>query len=329
MKKIICVLLAVVFVLQGVVGASAEQTKIATECYSEDLTVPLEALPADAAVIKDGKLDINAKSAILMEVNTGKILYEQNANERLAPASITKIMSLLLIMEAIDDGRITLETKVSTSEHAASMGGSQIWLEPGEEMTVHDLLRATVIASANDATVALAELLYGSEETFVEKMNEKAAELEMKHTHFTNTTGLQDINHYSSAEDLGAFLKEALKNQAFYEIFTADTYSVAPTNLHPEGFTFHSSMFQTMKESNIQDTYIKGGKTGFTSDAGLCLASLGEVNGKSYILVTAHADGNHDTDPYHILDAVSVYGQLAEQTQPETTTSEDETGSEE
>ena len=160
-------------------------------------------------------------------------------------------------------------------------------------------------------------------------MNEKAAELEMKHTHFTNTTGLQDINHYSSAEDLGAFLKEALKNQAFYEIFTADTYSVAPTNLHPEGFTFHSSMFQTMKESNIQDTYIKGGKTGFTSDAGLCLASLGEVNGKSYILVTAHADGNHDTDPYHILDAVSVYGQLAEQTQPETTTSEDETGSEE
>ena len=104
---------------------------------------------------------------------------------------------------------------------------------------------------------------------------------------------------------------------------------VPPTNLHPEGFTFHSSMFQTMKEANIQDSYIKGGKTGFTSDAGLCLASLGEVNGKSYILVTAHADGNHDTDPYHILDAVSVYGQLAEQTQPESITSEDETESEE
>ena len=160
-------------------------------------------------------------------------------------------------------------------------------------------------------------------------MNEKAAALGLKHTHFTNTTGLQDINHYSSVEDMALILQEALKNQTFREIFTTKTYSVAPTNLHTQGFTFHNSMFETMEKAGIQDSYIQGGKTGFTSDAGLCLASLGEVNGKSYVLVTAHADGSHDTDPYHIMDAVSVYGQLAELTQPDTITSEDETESEE
>ncbi|HJB34370.1 MAG TPA: serine hydrolase, partial [Candidatus Blautia merdipullorum] len=272
---------------------------------------------------------LSSTSAVLIDLDSGETLAEKNQSQIVYPASLTKMMTVLVALENIEDinTSVTLPEDIfpALREEGASMAG----FEPGETATYQDLLYGAILPSGGECCIALARNISGSEEAFVAKMNEKAAELEMKHTHFTNTTGLQDINHYSSAEDLGAFLKEALKNQAFYEIFTADTYSVAPTNLHPEGFTFHSSMFQTMKESNIQDTYIKGGKTGFTSDAGLCLASLGEVNGKSYILVTAHADGNHDTNPYHILDAVSVYGQLAEQTQPETTTSEDETGSEE
>lgn len=272
---------------------------------------------------------LSSTSAVLIDLDSGETLAEKNQSQIVYPASLTKMMTVLVALENIEDinTSVTLPEDIfpALREEGASMAG----FEPGETAIYQDLLYGAILPSGGECCIALARNISGSEEAFVAKMNEKAAELEMKHTHFTNTTGLQDINHYSSAEDLGAFLKEALKNQAFYEIFTADTYSVAPTNLHPEGFTFHSSMFQTMKESNIQDTYIKGGKTGFTSDAGLCLASLGEVNGKSYILVTAHADGNHDTDPYHILDAVSVYGKLAEQTQPETTTSEDETGSEE
>ena len=167
--------------------------------------------------------------------------------------------------------------------------------EPGETATYQDLLYGALLPSGGECCAALAQNIAGSEEAFVEKMNEKAADLELPHTHFTNTTGLQDVNHYSSVEDMASILEEALKNQTFREIFTTKTYSVAPTNLHPEGFTFHSSMFETMEEAGIQD----------------------------------HADGSHDTDPYHILDAVSVYGQLAELTQPDTITSGGETESEE
>lgn len=284
MKKIICVLLAVAFVLQGVVVASAEQTKIATECYSEDLTVPLEALPADAAVIKDGKLDINAKSAILMEVNTGKILYEQNANERLAPASITKIMSLLLIMEAIDDGRITLETKVSTSEHAASMGGSQIWLEPGEEMTVHDLLRATVIASANDATVALAELLYGSEETFVEKMNERAKQLGLENTNFINCSGLDAEGHYTSAHDVAVASCELLKHKLITK------YSTVWMDSLRNG---ESELVNTNKLVKFYSG-CTGLKTGTTGNAGCCLSASACRDGMELVAVVMGSPTSND-----------------------------------
>ena len=272
---------------------------------------------------------LSSTSAVLIDLDSGETLAEKNQSQIVYPASLTKMMTVLVALENIEDinASVTLPEDIfpALQEEGASMAG----FEPGETATYKDLLYGAILPSGGECCIALAKNISGTEEAFVAKMNEKAVGLGMKHTHFTNTTGLQDVDHYSSVEDLGILLKEALKNQTFHEIFTTDTYSVPPTNLHPEGFTFHSSMFQTMKEANIQDSYIKGGKTGFTSDAGLCLASLGEVNGKSYILVTAYADGNHDTDPYHILDAVSVYGQLAEQTQPESITSEDETESEE
>jgi len=153
----------------------------------------------------------NVKSAILMEKDTGAILFEHNSDERLAPASMTKIMTMLLIMEAIDSGKITLDEKVRTSEHAASMGGSQIFLEEGEEMTVDELLQAIAIASANDASVALAEHIAGSEEAFVQLMNKRAQELGLKNTKFQNATGLPAEDHYSSARDMAIISRELLK----------------------------------------------------------------------------------------------------------------------
>ena len=165
----------------------AAGAEVATEYLSDDLLTEIPIIPAAATV--DTALSIKAKSTVLMEPYTGKVLYETNPDERLAPASITKIMSLLLVMEAIENEKLTLSAKVSCSEHAASMGGSQIWLEVGEQMTVDELLRASVIASANDATVALAEAVSGSEEAFVELMNKKAKELGMKNTTFKNSCG--------------------------------------------------------------------------------------------------------------------------------------------
>jgi len=161
------------------------------------------------------KVDLaeNAKSAILIERDTGTVLFEKNSDERLSPASMTKIMTMLLIMEALEDGKIQWNEKVRTSEYAASMGGSQVFLEEGEEMTVDELLRAISISSANDASVAMAERIAGSEKQFVKMMNQKAKELGLKDTKFQNATGLPAKNHYSSARDMAILAKELLKHE--------------------------------------------------------------------------------------------------------------------
>lgn len=157
-------------------------------------------------------LNLESESAILIEAKTGKILYEKNPNIPLRPASVTKIMSILLIMEAIENNEITLETKISCSENASSMGGSQIWLSETENLTVHEMLKAICIASANDCTYAMAEFLCGSEEVFVQKMNDKAKELGMKNTIFKNCHGLDEDGHVSSSYDIALMSKELLTN---------------------------------------------------------------------------------------------------------------------
>ncbi len=159
------------------------------------------------------------RSAVLMEANTGKILMEKNADEALPPASVTKIMTMLLAMEAIDSGNINLSDTVQISEYAASMGGSQVFLAPGEIMTVEDLLKSVTVSSANDASVALAEFISGSEEAFVEKMNERAAELNMINTHFENTNGLDDTttSHLTSARDIALMSAELLRHPKILE----------------------------------------------------------------------------------------------------------------
>ena len=155
----------------------------------------------------------NGKSGLLMEIDSGKILFEKNKDEKMAVASMTKMMGLIIIMEKIESGEIKLDDIVTASKNASGMGGSQIYLETGEEMTVRDLIKGITMASANDATVAMAEKVAGSEERFVEMMNSKAKELGLKNTHFVNSTGLDENNHYSSSYDMALIAIELLKHE--------------------------------------------------------------------------------------------------------------------
>ncbi|WP_246596317.1 D-alanyl-D-alanine carboxypeptidase family protein [Bacillus alkalicola] len=221
-------------------------------------------------------------SAVLMERDTGEILFEKNSKEQLPPASMTKVMTMLLIMEAIDSGKIKWSDMVRTSERAASMGGSQIFLEPGEEMSVEDMMKGIAIASGNDASVAMAEHLAGSEEEFVKLMNEKAEELGLKDTHFVNSNGLPAENHFSSAEDLAVMAKELLK----YEEITKYT-SLYEDYLREDT----DDKFWLVNTNKLVKFYpgVDGLKTGFTNEAKYCLTASANKNGMRVIAVVMGA----------------------------------------
>lgn len=217
-----------------------------------------------------------AKSAILIEQETGEVLFEKNADEQLPPASITKIMTLLLTMEAIDSGKISLDDMVTCSSHAESMGGSQIWFEEGEQLSVDDLLKAAAISSANDASVALGEFIAGSEEAFVDQMNEKAAELGMTNTHFVNACGLDADGHLTTARDI-ATMSRALLSHSLITNYT----SVWISELR-DGKT---QLVNTNKLVRFYDG-CTGLKTGTTDGAGSCLSASATKKGMSLIGVT-------------------------------------------
>ena len=201
------------------VSAAEKDTTVSAECDISDIDVPLSTALTNAAIGQT--LDIKAKSSILIEPETGKILYEDNADEKLPPASITKIMSLLLVMEALDRGDFTLETQVTASEHACSMGGSQIWLSPNESLTVHEMLKAICVVSANDCAVAMAEFISGSEEAFVILMNEKAKELGMNDTTFKNCHGIDEDGHVSSSYDISIMSRQLLTKHPEIKEYTS------------------------------------------------------------------------------------------------------------
>jgi D-alanyl-D-alanine carboxypeptidase (penicillin-binding protein 5/6) len=229
----------------------------------------------------------NAKSAILIERDTGTILYDKNSNEKLPPASMTKIMTMILIMEAIDNGSLTLEEKIRTSEYAASMGGSQIFLETGEEMTAEEMLKGIAIASGNDASVAMAERIAGSEESFVKMMNDKAKELGLKDTNFVNPTGLPAENHYSTAHDMALMAKELLK----YELITKFT-SVYEDYLRQDT----DKKFWLVNTNRLVKFYpgVDGLKTGYTSEAKYCLTATAKKDNMRVIAVVMGASTPKD-----------------------------------
>ncbi|RLQ95033.1 D-alanyl-D-alanine carboxypeptidase family protein [Falsibacillus albus] len=218
------------------------------------------------------------KSAILIERDTGSVLYDKNSHEKLPPASMTKIMTMLLIMDAIDQGRLKWDEKVRTSEYAASMGGSQIFLEPGEEMTVKQMLQGISIGSANDASVAMAEKIAGSEEAFVEMMNKKAKELGLKDTKFQNATGLPAKDHYSSAYDMAMMAKELLKHTEITK-FTGTYESYLRENT--------DNKFWLVNTNKLVRFYpgVDGLKTGFTNEAKYCLTATAKKDNMRVIAV--------------------------------------------
>ena len=238
----------------------------------------------DAVTQSSASLDLACKSAILMDAATGTVLYEQNADEALPPASVTKIMTLLLVMEAIDTGAIKLTDMVSTSANAASMGGSQIFLEEGEQMSVEDMVKSVVISSANDAAVALAEFVAGSETAFVKAMNDKARELGMVNTTFENTNGLDDTakNHLTSARDIAIMSRELIKHKKILE------YSSIWMD------TVRNGLFGLTNTNRLVRYYngCTGLKTGSTSKAGFCVSATAERDGVSLICVIMGAESS-------------------------------------
>ena len=208
----------------------------------------------------------NAKSAIMIEASTGEILFQKNKDEKLAPASMTKMMSMLLIMEEIENGNLKWDEMITASEKASSMGGSQIFLKVGEKMTVEDLLKGVAIASGNDAVVALAERVSGSEEQFVKRMNIRAKDLGLKNTNFINATGLTGDNHYSSAYDMSLIAKELVKHEKILE-FTSTYEDYLRKDTKSPFWLVNTNRLVRFKEG------VDGLKTGFTDEAGYCLTA--------------------------------------------------------
>ena len=240
-------------------------------------TLTVSLLPVRARAVN---LDLNAKSALLMDVATGTILYEKNAHEPLPPASVTKVMTMLLIMEAIDSGKITLNDTVTASENAAAKGGSQIYLKAGENMSVTDMLKSIAVSSANDCACAMAEHLAGSESAFVDMMNQRAAELGMADTHFVNCTGLDDApnasEHRTSAYDIALMSRELLKNHPDIRKFTTIWMD-----------TVRNGAFGLSNTNKLIRFYqgATGLKTGYTVGAGYCLSASAKREGMELIAV--------------------------------------------
>lgn len=251
MKKVICFFICVCFMMQSVV------------------------------VFAEGNTDLglNAKSAILMEEATGNILYESNPDERLPIASVTKVMTMLLIMEAVDSGKISLDDMVTVSENAMSYGGSTMFLETGEQLTVNDMLKGIAVASANDGCVAMAEHLAGSESAFVDMMNERAKELGMENTHFMNTNGLDEDDHYSSARDVAIMSRELMKHETIFNY----------TSIWMD--TLRGGKFQLANTNKLIRFYdgANGLKTGSTSKALCCLSAAAKRNDMQLIAVVLGA----------------------------------------
>lgn len=231
--------------------------------------------------VKDDAIEISAPSAILMEKVTGEVIYEKNAHERMPPASVTKVMTLLLIVEAVERGDIKLEDTVIASERAASFGGSCVFLEEGEKMSVDEMLKCIAVVSANDCAVAMAEHLCGSEQEFVKRMNTRAAELGLKDTNFKNCTGLfEDDEHYTSAYDIAVMSRELIRHELIKNYTTIWMDSI-------RGGEFGLS--NTNKLVYYYDG-CTGLKTGFTEKAMYCLSATAERDGVEYIAVIMHAD---------------------------------------
>lgn len=249
-------------------------------------------------------------NAILIRLKDHAILMQKNSEEKIYPASLTKIMTAIVAIKNLlnlnEEITLTNSTFKGLYEADASMAGFQ----PGEKVSAIDLLYGVLLPSGAESCIGLADQIAGSEQGFVKMMNQKAADLGMDNTHFENVTGLHNENHYTTVKDLSILLSYALQNDTFREIFTSSSHSTQPTNKNPSGITFYGTMFEELNNQNIIDGKILGGKTGYTDEAGLCLASLAKVGKQEYILISVGAKGDHHSEQYNITDALAVYNSI-------------------
>ena len=254
---------------------------------------------------------VNSTNVVLMDVKRGKVIGDLNGEERIYPASMTKIMTAIIALEAFSD----LEHEITLSEDIFyaldGQDATQAGFRPGENVRVRDLVYGVMLPSGAECCLALADEVSGSEEAFVEKMNKKAKSIGMKDTHFMDCTGLHDPEHYSTAYDIALLLKYALHNDTFRDVVESHFHSTPATNVHSDGITYYSTMFKNMSDTSVVGGEILGGKTGYTSEAGHCLASFAQIYDREYILVTAGAAADATGVP-HILDAKMIYNRLGE-----------------
>ena len=233
---------------------------------------------------------INSPYAVLMQVKGGKIIGNMKGDEKIYP-----------------DQEITLTQEMFQGLY--EQDATQAGFQPGETVRAIDLLYGAMLPSGAECCIALADTVGGSRDGFVELMNKKAQRIGMNGTHFCDTTGLHDPDHYSTVRDIAVLLRYALRNDTFREIIESPRHSTGVTNIHPSGITYYSTMFKNLSDPSVTGGKILGGKTGYTSEAGLCLASFAEVYDREYILVTAGASGNTGS-PLHVEDAVTIYNRL-------------------
>lgn len=255
--------------------------------------VQTQAEPAvQTLTVTPPQLTLPCRAAILIDQTSGAVLYEMNADQTMPIASITKVMTLLLTFEAVHAGRLTMDTAVPVSEHAYHMGGSQIWLEPGEQFTLDEMLKAICVSSANDAAVAVAELVGGSEPAFVQQMNARAAELGCTSATFTCAHGLYDYGNVASAEDMAKIAAACAANETFAQVAGSTTYTLGQTNFHSEQRTISSSNPLMDASGAYYKDSVKWVKGGFTTLAGRCAVALAQKDGHTYGLVILGSDSN-------------------------------------
>lgn len=317
-KKFGClfvVLVAIVFVPAFKFGPSV-MNNITKKCVpsvhsvASGPTLTLIPQSSDTSVSIDTG-NLHSPCAILVRLSDKAVLMQKQSDERIYPASLTKMMTAVVAVENIPDLQKKVELPSSLFKPLYKADASMAGFQPGEKVRAIDLLYGALLPSGAECCVGLADEISGSEQNFVKKMNRQAEQFGMSNTHFSNSTGLQNENHYTTVKDLSLLLGYALQNKTFREIFTSSRYSTAATNKHPDGITFTSTLSQNLKDQMLPGGEILGAKTGYTDEAGLCLASLARIDGKEYILVTAGAKGDHKTEQYDIDDAREVYKELS------------------
>ena len=253
------------------------------------------------------KLKIDSEYGILIDVENKLVLGDKKGDEKIYPASLTKIMTLVVAVENVSDFNKTFTFTTEIIDPLYREEASVAGFEPGETVTIDDLLYGCVLPSGADATVALAQFVSGSEDEFVKLMNKKVNEMGLKNTHFMNTSGLHDEYHYSTAHEMALILEYAMKNKKCAEVLSTYTYTTSKTTEHPEGIELYSTMFSRMYGDEAQGVNIVSGKTGYTTEGGNCLASYAEnEDGKGFILVTTNAQGSYTP----IYDAINAYAKF-------------------